>query len=221
MDADSSWWPGRRALLFALGGLGSVAIWFGVSSPGDERGPGAECIWVADRDGDRLVRLDRNLFVMESIEVPAPVAVALEPSSGWLWVQSADRGDRRARHRLLAISEGEGRAGQAMLEVVPGAVFLTGDSGGLWVVEPRGETLAALHRLAGGVVAWSLDLEARDAGRPLAGAPFEAFVPDGRGGGLLVAAGHVVRIDRFGQALAGQGGFVFARAAAMGRRGPG
>lgn len=81
---------GAAAILIA-----SVAL-FGASTPAPL---GAPAIWIADRDADRVVALDRDLFVLRTVSVPAPIAIAVARDAQSLCILSVPSrsasGDRR------------------------------------------------------------------------------------------------------------------------------
>ena len=103
------WPPGRsRTGPTTLGALllgAACAVWF---RPQLESSDGSVRLWVADRDGDRLVGLGPDLFVERVLPWPAPVA--LEPArSGQLWVAWSPRGDPAGRHRISRLDPERGR----------------------------------------------------------------------------------------------------------------
>lgn len=220
-------WPGalRIGWLIALL-MGSIAVGSCVwRVQGDREDPAG--FWVADRDGDRLVRLDADLLVAATLAVRAPVAV-YAGLGGLVWTISAGPGPDGVAHRLLAYGPSGSSVApspisslfelRATREVAPDTRFASLPGTGGYAVERTGESLRWLHRLGSEGVDWSLDLSGAGTGPVSAGCPYEEFVPDAEGGGLLVAAGHVLRINRWGEAAGGQGGFVFARSAFEVRR---
>ncbi|TDJ70862.1 MAG: hypothetical protein E2O39_09340 [Planctomycetota bacterium] len=99
----SSAFLGLGLALAAVGG----ARWF----PRTARLHGVEvAVWATDRGGNRLVGLDRELFVVREITVRAPVEVEPAPGGG-AWVLSAVEGDPLGAHRLIRIApDGEALA---------------------------------------------------------------------------------------------------------------
>lgn len=220
---------GRGALrlwLLAAFLASSLAVGWWIWLAPDDSGAHAG-YWVADRDGDRLVRLDSALLVTATLDVRAPVAVSAGVGE-MVWTISAAPAIEGAGHRLLAFepaaSDGAQQGSSSPLElhtareVVPDTRFLPRSGTAVFAVERTGESLRRLHRLGADGIEWSLDLSGAGNGPVPAGGPYEDFVPDVDGGGLLVAAGHVLRVNRWGEAAGGQGGFVFARSAHEVRR---
>lgn len=84
--------------------------------------PGEGAFWVADRDGNALVRMGPALEVLARIEVAAPVRVEPLPDGG-VWLASAPAGPR-GTHRLLRLSaDGELRAAfpvEGWVDLAPG-----------------------------------------------------------------------------------------------------
>ena len=72
------------ALAGLLAGVLAAALALG---PAPRARPGAVSAWVADRDGDRVVGLDRELRSLEALAVPAPRFLA--PSEAGLWIVAA------------------------------------------------------------------------------------------------------------------------------------
>ena len=70
----------------------------------------AVAVWATDRAANRLVGLDRDLFVVHEITIRSPVEVEPAPGGG-AWVLSAVEGDPLGRHRLVRIApDGESLA---------------------------------------------------------------------------------------------------------------
>ncbi len=208
------WWlPALLASSIAVGCCARCAPQEGSSHAG---------YWVADRDGDRLVELDSALLVTATLDVRAPLAVSVG-EGGLVWTISAAIGNDGGSHRLLAFKKVETGGGQqgssspfepcAAREVVPDTRLVSCSGAAAFAVERAGESLHRLHRLGADGIEWSLDLSGAGQGPVPAGSPYETFAPGADGGGLLVAPGHVLRVNRWGEAERGQGGFVFARSA--------
>ena len=126
----------RPALSPSLAGLlaGALAALVVRAEPRYAAEPRPVAYWAADRSGDRLFGLDRDLLPVREIEVRAPLEVEAAPGGG-AWVLSAAEGSPRGAHRLRRIlSDGTCEA-----DVRLGPAFgLTGASGGAMVVIERG-----------------------------------------------------------------------------------
>ncbi|MCZ6596999.1 MAG: hypothetical protein O7B99_05120 [Planctomycetota bacterium] len=69
--------------------------------------PGAPVVWVADRDGGRVVGLDEELYVARSFPLPFPVLVAAA-SEGGAWVACArSRGEDAGATLVKLSNDGE------------------------------------------------------------------------------------------------------------------
>ena len=119
-------------------------------------------VWVADRDGNALVRLGPALEVLARVEVAAPVRVEPLPDGG-AWLASAPRGPGAA-HRIVRISAaGRPRADllvEGWRDFAPGLgeeLFLLRRVGGGARLERRcGEVLIETGELPGPAVAMAL-----------------------------------------------------------------
>ena len=133
MDQRIDWIAGVRAVVGLLVGAGVVWGWLAFASA-TPPGPGRTVCWVADRDGGRVVGMDRELFVTGEHAVPWPVELEAA-AGGALWVARAAEADPRGEHRILRIE----RDGARSRELVLGPVLdlsATPDGGAL-VVEDR------------------------------------------------------------------------------------
>lgn len=67
-----------------------------------EGGGGAVALWVVDRDAQRVLQLDRDLFVVGERRLPHPVGV-VPTAAGGAWVACALEGRPRGAHRLVLL----------------------------------------------------------------------------------------------------------------------
>lgn len=117
---------GKDGGLSALGcGAGAVLLFdvvlFGAPAPSQM---GAAAVWLADRDGQRVVVLDRELFVLNSIAVRAPIAVA--PVDGGAWVLSVPARHARGSRRLEFIAADGARTEVSELDASFGTLAALG-----------------------------------------------------------------------------------------------
>jgi len=185
--------PRRAFLLFGLGALGSLGVkWLPRFSSLWPSPPATTVFWGADRDGERVVGLDRDLFATRSWPVECPIDL-VPGGEGSLWVLRADRADATALPRLLRLSaEGEalldlplpgaerihaaggGGEGRALGGGAGGGRLCRIDPAGEPVVQARAEPGARLAVGAGGV------LLAEGEGLRLVGGEAHARLPGGR-----------------------------------------
>jgi hypothetical protein len=81
---------GRTSVVASILGLTAIA---GACREGDVD----VWLWVADRDADALVGLDRELFVVERIGCPGPVELRGGPGGSWVALGSVPSGSDPAR----------------------------------------------------------------------------------------------------------------------------
>jgi len=90
----------------ALLGLGSLlaCAWGLVRATlaGGPVSPGPVALWVADRDGQQVVGLDRTLFPARSVELAWPTALAARRDGG-VWATSSALGSPRDPHQLVRL----------------------------------------------------------------------------------------------------------------------
>ncbi|MEO6709820.1 MAG: hypothetical protein ABI054_07615 [Planctomycetota bacterium] len=151
-DASTSAWHQARdrfvpahatavacAFLFALSAL--VALGWararGASAPAASARVAA---WVSDRDADRVIGLDRNLLVVRSVAVRAPIEVEARADGG-VWVLSSTHADPLGRHQLLRLAAD----GQVVAHAQLASIFdLCSDEfghAGVVDFDPSGETV--------------------------------------------------------------------------------
>lgn len=105
-------------LLVALGvGLAWATARDANSAPAEPSSTAIVRVWLADRDADRVVGLDRALMVVHSTPVVAPTEVEAR-SDGGAWVISAAAGDPLGPHRLLRLSAAGATLAACDLDVV-------------------------------------------------------------------------------------------------------
>ncbi len=140
---------GRRpvsASLFAagLGVLCACLFAFALADPAPPP-PGEPRVWVADRDGSRVVGLDADLYVSRTLAVDWPFDVEPAPGGG-LWILRAETSSSAATHRLDRIDG----AAQLVTELwIERALDLDvlGDGDQALVVEARASELPRLLRV--------------------------------------------------------------------------
>ncbi len=93
------------ALWCAVAFMLSLSIALGWTRVHEAREPGAAArvaVWATDRDAGRVIGLDRDLLVAQSIAVRAPTEVEARPDGG-AWVVSSLDADPLGRHQLLRL----------------------------------------------------------------------------------------------------------------------
>ncbi len=81
----------------------SVALaWSKVRAAQAPAQPARVAVWLCDRDGDRVYSLDRDLLVVNSVALRAPIEVEAR-SDGGAWVVSSIDADPLGPHRLLRL----------------------------------------------------------------------------------------------------------------------
>ncbi len=83
----------------------SASIALGWSKVRKAQGPAQNsrvAVWLCDRDGDRVFGLDRDLLVVNSVALRAPVEVEARPDGG-AWIVSSVDADPLGPHRLLRL----------------------------------------------------------------------------------------------------------------------
>lgn len=145
--ADRAELGNRRRRAFLLLGVGALAAlgveWLPRESEGRPPSPDAPLFWAADRDGERVVGLDADLFVARALALECPLDLVPEVD-GSLWVLRADRADASAAPRLLRLSAG----GEVGFDLpLPGARRLEagGEAGGCLAFVEAGAGRALWH----------------------------------------------------------------------------
>ncbi len=191
---------------FVAGALVALCSWLAPRC--GPLGPGAAEVWVADRDDDRVVALDRDLYRVRAHPIRAPVALAVR-ADGELWVASAAERHPLGAHRIVRL--GVDGAERAAAKLGP-VLALVADGGGDALVlswPDANERSARVVRVnAAGEIRELVRLPGASA---LAGAG-DAALAGGRGGALVLVAAH----DGAVRARATLGGEIGALAAAEG-----
>lgn len=125
----------RRSALLGGGALATLLSTRLRGLPGPQRRPARPLVLAADRDGDALWILDRDLFAVRRVSLRCPVALA-RASADHFWVASARERRPDGAHELLLCSlDGEVQR----VSTLGAHPRLAADSEGrAWVLEKRG-----------------------------------------------------------------------------------
>ncbi len=138
--AGRRWSRGR---LGSVAGLGLALALVAGSVLGREREPGAVALWVADREGQSLLGLDGDLYVVETRRASWPVGV-LTGQGGRLWTVEAPQATPLGDHRLAQWAAG----GELLWEAELGPVLdLAADGAGRVLVVEMGTGSGEGNRL--------------------------------------------------------------------------
>jgi len=157
MPARERDWSGTRLELGLRAGILLVFVLFawGWAVAREPRPPATGsrvAVWLCDRDGNRVLGLDRHLLQVRSIALRAPLEIEAR-SDGGAWVVSAAAGDPLGPHDLLRLSA----AGELSLVAALKPVFdLCSDEAGRALVLDLGDGAARLQLFEpGSALAWS------------------------------------------------------------------
>jgi hypothetical protein len=115
------------------------------------RASGPVALWVADRDGQQIVGLDRALYPVRSITLASPTALA-ERRDGGAWVTTAAGRTPRGAHSVARLSAAGHVAAQATIGVPIDLESIDRRDALLVVASPAGSTRLLRVLEAGDVV---------------------------------------------------------------------
>lgn len=133
----------RRAVLGVLGGAAMASAGTCLRRVPREGESDGVAVWVADRDGDRLVGLSASLARCVEVHVPCPLAVATAREHG-VWVLCGRRRTAADPARTLELVDERGRR-RVVAELREAGALRRGEDGAVWLLTRGGRSLVCFE----------------------------------------------------------------------------